>query len=142
MIGFQRRVVLAAMGVAAIAFFGASMPRVASGASQDECAIWLCLPQAFIPSGCKRARRALIKRVTPRPWRPAKPPLPAFRECAVRGGIGPKIKTRVVDRFDWKRGRTFYVDFFNEGGDHVGRVHALEDGRRDFFAPIQAWTGK
>ena len=45
--------------------------------SQDECAIWLCLPGGF-PSGCGAAHSAMISRVRDR-----KPPLPDFSSCAV-----------------------------------------------------------
>lgn len=47
-------------------------------ASQDECAIWLCLPGGF-PSGCGAAHAAMVKRVLR-----GKSPLPAFESCAVK----------------------------------------------------------
>lgn len=47
-------------------------------ASQDECAIWLCLPAAF-PSGCGAAKSAFKKRI-----KHHKSPLPAFSSCAVK----------------------------------------------------------
>lgn len=46
-------------------------------ASQDECAIWLCLPAGF-PSGCGGAKSAFIKRI-----KKFKPPLPDFMSCVV-----------------------------------------------------------
>jgi len=46
-------------------------------ASQDECAIWLCLPAGF-PSGCGSAESAFKKRI-----KHHKSPLPAFNSCAV-----------------------------------------------------------
>ena len=55
-------------------------PPTAHAASQDECAIWLCLPLGFAPSACSPAWRAFVKRVFR--FRP-KPPLPAFGSCAV-----------------------------------------------------------
>lgn len=51
--------------------------QVASAASQDECAIWLCLPGGF-PQGCGAAYSAMIDRIEDR-----KPPLPDFGACAV-----------------------------------------------------------
>ncbi|WP_282611043.1 hypothetical protein [Pelagibius sp. Alg239-R121] len=61
----------------------------AYAASQDECAIWLCLPGGF-PSGCGAAYSAFIERITHKPK--PKPPLPPFNSCAVdSGNIG----------FDW-----------------------------------------
>lgn len=49
----------------------------AQAASQDECAIWLCLPGGF-PGGCGAAYSAMVNRV--KNW---KSPLPDFGECAV-----------------------------------------------------------
>lgn len=51
-------------------------PVPAHAASEDECAIWLCLPAGF-PEGCDNAYRAMIKRVKKR-----KPPLPNLSTCA------------------------------------------------------------
>ena len=48
----------------------------AKAASQDECAIWLCLPGGF-PDGCGGAKSAMYKRLKKR-----KPPLPSFGSCA------------------------------------------------------------
>jgi len=59
--------------------FGTGKPAFA--ASQDECAIWLCLPGGF-PQGCGAAHSAMIKRIKKR-----KPPLPAFGACS-EGGSG------------------------------------------------------
>ncbi len=50
-------------------------------ASQDECAIWLCLPGGF-PQGCGAAHSAMIKRIKKK-----KPPLPSFGSCS-EGGSG------------------------------------------------------
>ena len=57
-----------------LAFSAASSP--ANAASQDECAIWLCLPGGF-PAGCSAAYAAMIERIEDR-----KPPLPDFGSCA------------------------------------------------------------
>lgn len=59
--------------------WGAEKPVYA--ASQDECAIWLCLPGGF-PQGCGAAHSAMIKRIKKR-----KPPLPSFGSCS-EGGSG------------------------------------------------------
>lgn len=48
-------------------------------ASEDECAIWLCLPTGF-PSGCSGAKDAFIDRITSFP---PKSPLPSFAGCLV-----------------------------------------------------------
>ena len=53
----------------------------AYAASQDECAIWLCMPGGF-PQGCGAAHSAMIKRLKKR-----KPPLPSFGSCS-EGGSG------------------------------------------------------
>jgi hypothetical protein len=47
-------------------------------ASQNECAIWICLPGGF-PAGCGAAHSAMISRIEDR-----KPPLPAFTSCAAK----------------------------------------------------------
>lgn len=63
-----------------------SMP--VSAASQDDCAIWLCLPTGF-PSGCSKAKRAFVKRI-----KKFKPPLPSFTSCmAKRSEIPPELRT-------------------------------------------------
>lgn len=54
-----------------------SMVPTSYAASQDECAIWLCLPTGF-PSGCDGAKKAFRHRM-----RHFKPPLPAFSSCNV-----------------------------------------------------------
>jgi hypothetical protein len=48
----------------------------AFAASQDECAIWLCLPSGF-GEGCDGAHRAFHKRIARH-----KSPLPQFQECS------------------------------------------------------------
>jgi len=66
--------------VVAAAFVSVALSSNATAASQDECAIWICLPGGF-PAGCAAAHAAMIKRLTK-----LKPPLPAFGSCAVGGG--------------------------------------------------------
>lgn len=63
--------------VLSVALFSPS----SNAASQDECAIWLCLPSAF-PAGCAAAYSAFRKRV-----RKLKPPLPPLASCVVGGGV-------------------------------------------------------
>ncbi|WP_282611319.1 hypothetical protein [Pelagibius sp. Alg239-R121] len=77
---------LVSCGLAASLFIGVPAPIYA--ASQDECAIWLCLPGGF-PGGCEAAHAAFIKRITntPKP----EPPLPPFSSCSVDSNIN----------FDW-----------------------------------------
>ena len=55
-----------------------------AGPSDDECAIWLCLPSAFIVGECDPAFGAMIKRITSFP---PKPPLPLLHQC-LRGPDG------------------------------------------------------
>ncbi|CAH1237667.1 conjugal transfer protein TraL [Vibrio harveyi] len=50
--------------------------------SQDECAIWMCLPTGFT-TGCSGARKAFLKRV-----RKFKPPLPNFASCLMSSPAG------------------------------------------------------
>ncbi len=66
--------------MAATMTMGAISP--ANAASENECAIWICLPGGF-PAGCGSAYSAMINRVKHR-----KPPLPNFSACAVNPPIG------------------------------------------------------
>ncbi|MFN3071307.1 hypothetical protein ACKWMY_24800 [Serratia sp. J2] len=62
-------------------------PKVSMAASQDECAIWLCMPAGFPGSECNAPHNAMIKRI-----KKGKSPLPSFGSCAVdspqSGNIG------------------------------------------------------
>jgi len=69
------KVALSASAIAMTAFI--STPAYA-GPSDDECAIWLCLPAGFIVGECDKAFNAMIKRVT---RIPPKPPLPLLHQC-------------------------------------------------------------
>jgi hypothetical protein len=62
---------------AMIMFLGMLIPSASYAASQDECAIWLCLPGGF-PEGCGGAYSAFKKRL-----KNGKSPLPEFSSCAV-----------------------------------------------------------
>jgi len=65
--------------VAILTITGMSM---AEAASEDECAIWLCLPGGF-PPGCESAHGAMHKRL-----RHGKHPLPELNSC-VQGSDAP-----------------------------------------------------
>ena len=52
--------------------------------SQDECAIWLCMPAGFAVDGCSGAFHAMIHRVA---HIPPKSPLPPFTSCVIDSGI-------------------------------------------------------
>lgn len=88
-------------------------------ASENECAIWLCLPGGF-PSGCGAAHSAMIDRV-----KDFKPPLPSFSSCAVnplagsaghiqsQHGIAAFVPTQsiCVDRecLEWQTVQAHYI---------------------------------
>ena len=57
-------------------------PTASYAASENECAIWLCLPGGF-PEGCEGARSAFERRI-----KKGKSPLPSFSSCAVGGSEG------------------------------------------------------
>lgn len=81
----MKRISSAVFGMgAAIVLMGGLTPAVSNAASEDECAIWLCLPGGF-PSGCGDAKDAMKDRLED-----FKPPLPNFSSCAVSapGGGG------------------------------------------------------
>lgn len=56
---------------------------VAHAASQDECAIWLCLPQGFAPSACGGAQAAFNERIMKQ-----ESPLPDLSECGGNSNDG------------------------------------------------------
>lgn len=55
---------------------------VAEAASQNECAIWLCLPAGFPGGACAAPHHAMIRRVER-----FQPPLPPFTSCAVSAPV-------------------------------------------------------
>ncbi|EPI2026863.1 hypothetical protein ACSYON_004067 [Vibrio vulnificus] len=55
-------------------------PNAAYSASDDECAIWMCLPTGFT-TGCSGAKKAFKNRV-----KKFKPPLPSFSSCLKGSG--------------------------------------------------------
>lgn len=69
----------------------------AQAASQDECAIWLCLPGGF-PSGCSAAYSAFKKRI-----KKLKPPLPPLSECIVSAPSG------AVTKMSFREGSAMYI---------------------------------
>ena len=80
----------AAKAVVLMALFGVTTSMISPSvraASEDECAIWLCLPGGF-PSGCGGAKSAMLKRV-----KKGKSPLPDFVSCAVKGDSGGSSMT-------------------------------------------------
>lgn len=72
----KKKSILAAAAIS-MATLGAMVSAPAQAASQDECAIWLCLPGGF-PTGCAAAHAAMVSRL-----KDFKPPLPAFSSCSV-----------------------------------------------------------
>ena len=70
------------------AFAAALLAPPAQAASQDECAIWLCLPGGF-PSGCGSAQSAFKKRL-----KKGKSPLPDWGSCAVKDASAPPVDAR------------------------------------------------
>ena len=63
---------------AALSMTGAAvLPQTAFAVSQDECAIWLCLPSGF-PSGCGAAKSAMKHRL-----KHGRSPLPNLASCMV-----------------------------------------------------------
>lgn len=62
--------------LSAMLFLPFLLPSSANAASEDECAIWICLPGGFAPSECNPAKSAMISRV-----KDLKPPLPPFSAC-------------------------------------------------------------
>lgn len=67
-----------ATSLIAISFLSA-VPTTVQAATEDECAIWLCLPSGF-PSGCGAAKSAFKKRI-----KKLKPPLPNILSCLAEG---------------------------------------------------------
>jgi len=70
-------------------------------ASQDECAIWLCLPSGFA-QGCSSAYSAMIDRIKSK-----KPPLPPFGSCSTGGNGNYKMGYEVYA--PCKSGFTFFA---------------------------------
>lgn len=60
----------------------------ALAASQDECAIWLCLPQGFAPPECAGPRSAMTQRI-----HKGKSPLPKLSNCGGDDDNSSKVVT-------------------------------------------------
>lgn len=67
-----------AIGASIVALSGLIATPAYAGPSDDECAIWLCLPTGFVVSECDKAFTAMVKRVT---RIPPKSPLPLITSC-------------------------------------------------------------
>ncbi|SRR5690554_3744869 len=67
----------AMLGVAMLA--GVVLSGNSQAASEDECAIWICLPGAF-PATCEAAKSAMVSRI-----KDGKSPLPSFSACSADG---------------------------------------------------------
>jgi hypothetical protein len=88
----MKKFVVVALGVFAALTAAFVLTQQAQAASQDECAIWLCLPGGF-PSGCGAAHSAMVKRLKDR-----KSPLPSFSACAAENpkpGSGSHMTSRI-----------------------------------------------
>lgn len=71
-----------------VGYFGVLPENEAQAASQDECAIWLCLPAGF-GEGCSGAHNAFKKRL-----RKGKSPLPSWNSCVEGNAPEPYNYTR------------------------------------------------
>ena len=61
---------------------------VTFAASQDECAIWLCLPQGFAPPECAAPHSAMMQRISK-----GKSPLPKLSGCGGDDDSNSKVLT-------------------------------------------------
>jgi hypothetical protein len=97
-----------------------SLPSFA--ASQDECAIWLCLPAGF-PSGCSAAKSAFKNRI-----KHHQSPLPAFSSCAVEQDNGGTTYTQ--GKAIWVEAKTCDFWYQNLDGKCVpSPAHWVKDGQ-------------
>lgn len=118
-----------------ISMLGATQTTLA--ASQDECAIWICLPGGF-PSGCGAAHSAMKKRL-----KNFKPPLPSFSSCLVGSdsvqssvpGATPSKMTYKMGKAVWMPARSTcdYSDgFYSYGNQNCTTIAAHWD--KNFYA--------
>lgn len=84
------------------------MPYQAKAASQDACAIWLCLPGGF-PSGCGGAHSEFKHRI-----KKGKPPLPDLSSCTEDGKTSGNYQLGVEPFAPCKAGYTLKV--YGSGG--------------------------
>ena len=111
------------------------MPSLTMAASQDECAIWLCLPGGF-PSGCERAYEEFVDRI-----KHGRPPLPDLASCTNEG----KTNGRYEMGYElFEPCREGYVLLEPEPDDVSYRRHAMcyqencapsHHGRNDNYCP-------
>lgn len=86
----------------------------AQAAGEADCAIWLCLPQAFAVPGCGPARRAFLRRI------PFRPPLPPLLACVVPGSsVNGSFTQGTEDYEDCEEGFEPSLEFtqFRRGGE-------------------------
>ena len=83
---------------------GLSISQTALAIDEDDCGIWLCLPQGF-PGGCEPPYAAYIKRITHKPK--PKPPLPAFGRCTTGDASGQYFIEGFVPYVPCRAGYTF-----------------------------------
>lgn len=88
----MKKALFLAVGAALLATVN---PVPAKAATEDECAIWLCLPGGF-PSGCGAAYKEFMDRITH-----GRPPLPDLSSCTA----GPNGETVSGS---YRMGREFY----------------------------------
>ena len=78
------------VGLAVLLVVATTLP--ASAASEDECAIWLCITTGFNAEGCDPAHRAFHTRIAHN-----KPPVPGFGECSDdEGGVADEGRAAFV----------------------------------------------
>lgn len=66
-----------------------AVPKESLAASQNECAIWLCLPAGFPGNECRAPHNEMIKRI-----KKGKSPLPSFSGCSIDSPQGDSVKTK------------------------------------------------
>jgi len=106
-------------------------PAVA-GPSDDECAIWLCLPAAFVVSECRPSYVAMVKRVAK-----LKPPLPFFGSCVKGPDANQTNASFEHTQSQWEPCRQGYFPIFFRQERFFGREDevldpiSFRDGGRD-----------
>lgn len=98
-----------------------ALPTTIYAASQDECAIWLCLPAGF-PGGCGGAKSAFKKRI-----KKGKSPLPSFSSCAVSSPSLPQSKLS-YDNYSVKHiGAHRRCVTYSSNGEYCTRHEMIEE---------------
>lgn len=102
-----------------------TMSLPAQAASDDECAIFLCLPQAFVPGACHGALTAMKKRVAQ-----MKSALPSFSSCTVDAPDDLPL-TGQGSRMESRDGLAAYIPQhevcrrYSDAGDDVNHRHCV-----------------